>query len=46
MNLIIIFLTILFLFLIVFGGTILGKLIEDARALHRESIRDRRLFYD
>ena len=39
MNLLFIFLTIGFIFLIFFGGTILGKLVEDYRNLKKEEVR-------
>jgi hypothetical protein len=38
MNLLFIFLSIVFLFLLAFGGTILGKLVEDYRAYKRQNM--------
>jgi len=39
MNLLIIILSIVFIFLMTFGGTILGKVIEDYRTLKREEFK-------
>jgi hypothetical protein len=39
MNLLFIFLSIVFLFLLAFGGTILGKLVEDYKAYKRQDFR-------
>ena len=40
MNLLFIFLTIGFIFMMTFGGTILGKLVEDYRNLKKEEVRN------
>ncbi|MCG8307204.1 MAG: hypothetical protein MI975_07400 [Cytophagales bacterium] len=40
MNLLIIFLSILFIFLMTFGGTILGKLVQDYRSSKRDKIAE------
>lgn len=40
MNVLIIFLTIVFLFLMTFGGTILGKVMNDYRILSRETFEE------
>jgi uncharacterized membrane protein len=39
MNVFILFLSILFIFLMTFGGTILGKLVQDYRTLRKEEMR-------
>ena len=43
MNLLIVFLSLMFVFLTTFGGTIIGKIFEDYRTLKKEKVKG---YYD